>query len=236
MLRHAVPLRILLTLSQINNVFAAPLAATSAEEWEYYYDCDSDPITSISSSKTAFQATSTVLEASDGQVYVPYTTFASTVPYTANGVTSYSTTFVTGYSSSSTPSVEATIAYTPNVVTSPLTTLTGSVTPVLSTKLADTSSYTRLLSSGLTSLTSSAIQTAPKTVTAQTSGVRRTLSNPPQFDPSNHSGFAHLPPVTMGILLPSGFRDRGIGAFYYICFGAARLAHFSLGSHSVSPC
>lgn len=183
LLRHAISLGILLTLSQINSVTAAPLADTNTDEWEYYYDC---PETTTSTSST-FKITSTVLEASDGQIYVPYTTFASTVPYTTNGVTSYSTTFVTEYSSHSSSSTKAAAAHTSS-------TLVGPVTPVLSTNSADSSSYTRSLSSGLTSLTSSAVQTASTTVKAQTSGVRRLSFCSSQL---NQTGLATRPPVEM---------------------------------------
>lgn len=138
-LHHAIPLCILLTLSQITGIYSAPVAVTTVD------DCDLTP-TSASSDPAE-----TVLEASDGQVYVPANPTGS-ISSTGNNPTEYSTTAFTSY---------YTVYHTTIVMPSPETILS-----ILST---------------VASLASSTVQTASLTGLApQTSGVRiQTFRDPP---------------------------------------------------------
>lgn len=155
--RHAVPMGILLTLSQINSVISAPVGTTTAEDWDIFDGHRPDP--------TVFQQpepTRTVLESENGVVYVPILTLTSSTPYTTDGITGYSATVLTSYFTSySTSEITHGFGLTPR-----------STGPVPSTKTPDTSSYTISLSSALTSLSSSAVQTASSSVETHTSGVR----------------------------------------------------------------
>lgn len=153
--RFAIQLGALLMLSHFRTTICAPIAAVTVDivKYESDNDCDPEP-----ESLHEPEPTETVLQSSNGQVYVPLTTFTKSIPYTANGLTTYSTIVLTSYFTTTTTT------YTD--------TSSSSAVPVLSTKEADTSFYTLSLSSELTSLTSSAVQTPWTSVTAHTTAVR----------------------------------------------------------------
>ena len=164
---HALPLIVLLTCSQIRTIAAAPVANDIAnQEWEYYYDCDSG-----TSSSTA-GVTRTVLESSDGEVYVPFTTSTRSIPCTTKGTTAYWTTVVTSYSESSFGTAKSASTVSVNRPSSTTSLSVTSNLPVLSTRVPNTSVYTLSNTGSLTSLSSSAVQSASTTVKIQTSGVR----------------------------------------------------------------